>query len=222
MKTEIAFILDRSGSMQSIRQDTIDAFNTFLRDQQAAPDQARFTLVFFETETDVRHVSIPIAEVVPLDLETYVPNGGTALLDAIGETIDKLGQRLATIPEADRPEQVTIAILTDGEENSSRHYNWHQIADRIKHQTEKYAWEFLFLGAGPDTIASAARMGIEYARIAPFVSDKSGIEASMASISKKVLASRAKKHGYASQQQLEDDAKPMADLVQEEDQKRRK
>ena len=222
MNTEIAFILDRSGSMQAIRTAAIEGFNTFLRDQQSAPDPARFTLVFFETETDVRHVSIPIAEVCPLDLETYVPGGCTALLDAIGETIDKLGQRLAAMPEADRPDHVTIAILTDGQENSSRRYNWHQIADRIKHQTEKYAWEFLFLGAGPDTIATAAQLNIHAANTSQFIADSIGQTSAMAGISRKTLATRAKKHGYANQQQLEDDAKPMADLVQEEDQKRRK
>lgn len=222
MKTEIAFILDRSGSMQAMRTAAIEGFNTFLREQQAAPDQARFTLVFFETETDVRHVSIPIAEVVPLDPETYVPGGCTALLDAIGETIDKLGQRLASMPEANRPDHVTVAILTDGEENSSRHHTWRQVADRIKHQTEKYAWEFLFLGAGPDTIATAAQLNIHAANVSAFAADSIGQSSAMAGISRKTLATRAKKFGYASQQQLEDGAKPMSDLVQEEDQKRRK
>lgn len=222
MKTEIAFILDRSGSMESIRPAAIDGFNAFLRDQQAAPDQARFTLVFFESETEARHISIPISEIVPLDHETYIPGGCTALLDAIGETIDQLGRRFAAMPEADRPEHVTVAILTDGEENSSRHFTWGQIADRIKHQTEKYSWEFLFLGAGPDTIATAAQLHIHAANASRFVADEAGQGSAMAGISRKTLASRAKKFGYANQQQLEDEAKPMSDLVREEDEKRRK
>ncbi len=222
MKTEIAFILDRSGSMEAIRTAAIEGFNTFLRDQQTAPDQARFTLVFFETETDARHISIPIAEVVPLDRETYAPNGCTALLDAIGETIDRLGKRFAAIPEADRPEHVTVAILTDGEENSSRRYTWHQIADRIKHQTEKYSWEFLFLGAGPDAIATAAQLHIHAANASHFVADDVGQTSAMAGISRKTLAARAKKFGYASQKQLDDDATPISELVREEDQNRRK
>ncbi len=75
--------------MESIRTDAIEGFNTFLRDQQSAPGQARFTLVFFDDTTEARNVSIPIAEVVPLEMETYVPRGCTALLDAIGKTIDK-------------------------------------------------------------------------------------------------------------------------------------
>jgi hypothetical protein len=222
MKTEIAFILDRSGSMETIRQATIEGFNTFLRDQQSAPDQARFTLVFFETETDARHNSIPIAEVTPLDADSYVPGGSTALLDAIGETIDSLGKKFAAMPESDRPGHITVAILTDGEENSSRHYTWHQIADRIKHQTEKYSWEFLFLGAGPDTIATAGRMNIEFSKVAVFEADAAGSSAAMSSFSRKTLASRAKKSGLATAEQLHDADAPLADIVHEEDQKHRK
>lgn len=221
MKTEIAFILDRSGSMESIRQATIDGFNAFLRDQQSAPGQTRLSLVFFATETDCRHQSIPVAEVVPLDHDSYVPGGGTALLDAIGETIDRLGQRLAALPETDRPDHVTVAILTDGEENSSRHYSWLQVADRIKHQTETYSWEFLFLGAGPDTIATAGRMNIEACYSVRITADDAGQGAAMASVSRKSLASRAMKAGNATAQQLQDAAAPMSEIVREEDQKRR-
>ncbi|MEP2775335.1 MAG: hypothetical protein ABJQ29_01230 [Luteolibacter sp.] len=221
MKTEIAFILDRSGSMESIRQTTIEGFNTFLRDQQAAPDPARFTLVFFETQTEVRHTSIPIAEVTPLDADSYVPGGCTALLDAIGETIDTLGKKFAAMPEADRPDHVTVAILTDGEENSSRHFSWLQVADRIKHQTEKYAWEFLFLGASEDAIATAGKMNIHAHNSSFYMADAAGSSAAMSSFSRKTLASRAKKYGHATAEQLHDAEAPMADILQEEDTKRR-
>lgn len=222
MKTEIAFILDRSGSMESIRQTTIEGFNTFLRDQQAAPDPARFTLVFFDTRSEARHTSIPIAEITPLDADSYAPNGGTALLDAIGETIDTLGAKFAAMPEADRPDHVTVAILTDGEENSSRHFSWLQVADRIKHQTEKYAWEFLFLGAGEDVIATAGRMNIHAHNTSVFEADHAGSSSAMFSISRKTLASRAKKYGHATAEQLHDADAPMADIVREEDAKQRK
>lgn len=186
-----------------------------------APDQTRLSLVFFATETDCRHESIPIAEVVPLDQDSYVPGGGTALLDAIGETIDRLGNKLAALPEADRPGHVTVAILTDGEENSSRHYTWLQIADRIKHQTETYSWEFLFLGAGPDTIATAGRMNIEFSKVVFFEADAVGSSSTMASISRKSLASRTKKSGQATPEQLHDADATMSAILREEDQKRR-
>jgi len=221
MKTEIAFILDRSGSMESIRQPTIEGFNTFLRDQQSAPGETRFSLTLFDTTFECRHTSLPIAEVPPLHADTYIPDGGTALLDAIGETIDSLGQKLAALPDTERPGHVTFAILTDGEENSSRRYSWLQIADRIKHQTETYSWEFLFLGAGPDTIASAGRMGIHYSKISSFTADEAGQHAAMAGVSRKVLASRAKKSGLATPEQLHDADAPMSEILHEEDQKRR-
>lgn len=91
------------------------------------------------------------------DTSTFVPRGSTALLDAIGRTIDDLGKQLEGTPEADRPNQVIIAILTDGEENCSRHHPWQSVAKLIRHQTENYHWQFLFLGANQDAIAVTLR-----------------------------------------------------------------
>jgi hypothetical protein len=221
MKTELAFILDRSGSMETIRNAAIDGYNAFLRDQQAAPGQSNFSLVFFDSRVETRIDSIPVAEALPLDAETYVPNGSTALLDAVGSTIDRLGQRLAALAPADRPEHVTLAILTDGEENSSTRYTWADVAKRIRHQTEKYSWEFLFLGASEDAIATAARMNIHAANASHYMADAAGQEAAMASFSRKSLATRAKKSGHATNEQLHDADAPLENIVREEDQKRR-
>ena len=221
MKTELAFILDRSGSMEAIRQAAIDGYNAFLRDQQAAPGQIRLSLVFFDTNVEARLDSIPVAEAVPLDHETYVPRGSTALLDAIGDTIDRLGARFASLPAEDRPEHVTIAILTDGEENSSKHHTWQDVSGRIQHQTEKYSWEFLFLGASEDAIATAAKMNIHSANASSFVADDSGQHAAMASFSRKITSSRQMKSGHATREQIEDAAKPLEQIVREEDGKRR-
>ncbi len=221
MKTELAFILDRSGSMEAIRQAAIDGFNAFLRDQQAAPGQNRLSLVFFSTDIETRVDSIPVAEAVALNHESYVPQGCTALLDAIGDTIDRLGARLAALPASERPDHVSIAILTDGEENSSTRHTWRDVAQRIKHQTEKYSWEFLFLGASEDAIATAAKMNIHAANASRFVADDAGQHAAMASFSRKINSSRQVKSGYATPEQLEDAAKPLESIVREEDQKRR-
>ncbi|WP_411826318.1 vWA domain-containing protein [Luteolibacter sp. AS25] len=221
MKTELAFILDRSISMESIRTAAINGFNQFLRDQQNSPGQTKLTLVYFDSIVEVRHLSLPVAEILPLDLESYVPQGSTSLLDAIGRTIDKTGQRLSKLPEADRPDHVSIAILTDGEENSSTKYTWADIAKRIKHQTEKYQWEFLFLGANADAIATAGRMNIQMSNAAAYVADDAGYEAAMTGMTRKSLASRAYKHGNATAEQLHDAAAPMNDIVREEDQRRR-
>ncbi len=220
MKTELAFILDRSSSMESIRRAAIDGFNTFLRDQQAAPGQQHFSLIFFDTKIETRLDSIPVAEATSLTLESYVPCGGTALLDAIGITIDRLGQRFAALPPHDRPEHVTLAILTDGEENSSVHHTWQDIAKRIRHQTEKYAWEFLFLGASEDAIATAAKLNIQPANASSFRADALGQEAAMASLSRKSLATRARKSGKATPAQLADADAPLQTIFHEEDRKR--
>ncbi|MEI6344201.1 MAG: hypothetical protein WCP41_02410 [Verrucomicrobiota bacterium] len=162
--TEIALILDQSGSMESIRAGTIEGVNAFLDQQREESSElpARFSLTLFSTVIETRHSSIPVNEVPHLGPDSYHPSGGTALLDAIGTTVDELGKRLAETPEADRPEKVVVAIMTDGEENSSRTYTWDQISEKIKHQTDVYKWEFLFMGANQDAIATASRMNIHH------------------------------------------------------------
>jgi len=160
--TEIALILDQSGSMESIRAGTVEGVNAFLDQQREESPElpARFSLTLFSTVIETRHSSIPVNDVPHLGPDNYRPSGGTALLDAIGTTVDELGKRLAETPEADRPEKVVVAIMTDGEENSSRIFTWEQISEKIKHQTDVYKWEFLFMGANQDAIATASRMNI--------------------------------------------------------------
>ncbi len=188
--SEIAFILDRSGSMQPLVEAAISGFNHFLTEQQSAPGLARLTLVLFDDEYLVPVESIPVAEVVPLDITTYVPRASTALLDAIGRTIDDLGTRLAALPEENRPGKVIVAILTDGLENASRHFTWRDISARIRHQTDAYNWEFLFLGANQDAIATAAQLNIGAHNAATFVADAAGHQASNAAFSRRAVALR--------------------------------
>src|SRR5437868_5593449 len=138
--SEIAFVLDRSGSMKSCQRAAIDGFNQFLADQQKTEGRAKLTLVLFDDEYLVPVSSVPVQEVVALTDQTYEPRGCTALLDAIGQTIDELGNRLSSFPEKDRPDQVILAILTDGLENASQRFTWKQIAEKIKHQTATYKW----------------------------------------------------------------------------------
>jgi uncharacterized protein YegL len=194
--TEIAFILDRSGSMQSMTNAAISGFNEFLKAQQATLDDhgkpipATFTLILFDHEYLAVHNRQDIQTARPLTLETYQPRGNTALLDAIGRTIDYIGNELATTPEADRPAKVIIAILTDGEENSSQFFSMADINQRITHQTEKYQWEFMFLGANQDAIATAALMGIHSRQAATFAADADDIQACNVVFSKRISTSR--------------------------------
>ena len=157
MLTEIAFILDRSASMKPVRQAAIRGFNEFLHHRQAAPGHTRLTLVLFDDWIETHYHSIPICEALPLTQKTFVPGGSCSLLDAIGDTMEVLGQRFAALPVAHRPDQVIIAILTEGQENSSQRFTLEQVAANISHQTQKYQWEFLFLSAGLDAIATATQ-----------------------------------------------------------------
>ena len=179
--TEIAFILDRSGSMGSIAETAVAGFNELLTQQQQehAQTPVRMSLVLFNTGYKVPFASVPAPELPRLDMKTYDPDGGTALLDAIGRTIDETGARLVAMPEAERPGKVIIAILTDGEENSSRTFTWAQISDKIRHQQEVYKWEFLFLGANQDAIATAAKMSIDRRSSSNFFQDDGGVLKSM-------------------------------------------
>lgn len=220
--TEIAFVLDRSGSMEPLVAETIAGFNQFLRDQQAMPGITRFTLVLFDNIIETPIDAVPVAEVVALNESTYTTRGCTALLDAIGSTIDSVGTRLASTPEADRPGKVIIAILTDGEENASRRFTIADINQRITHQREAYQWEFLFLGANQDAIATASRMGIAAINTATFDADEISVNASVASISRK---SRAMQRYSMQCHTAEDVAElntPTSEILREEEQKRGK
>jgi len=222
--TELAFVLDRSGSMSSLADAAIEGFNDFLREQQSAPGLARLTLALFDDEYLVPARSLPLAEVLPLDHESYVPRNSTALLDAIGRTVDELGARLAAMPERERPGKVIVAILTDGLENASVRYTWRDIAAKIRLQRDAYQWEFLFLGANQDAIATAAQIHIAAENAATFRADKAGMKSSKDALSRKSRALRALQAqgpGNVSPEILQDAAAPMSDLVKEEDEKGR-
>ena len=215
--TEIVFILDRSGSMQGMVESAISGFNRLLREQQQVPGHARFTLVLFDDQYELPFHSVPIAEVVELDTATYIPRGGTALLDAIGRTIDELGHQLAATPETERPGQVIIAVLTDGEENCSKHHTWESVAKRIRHQTEKYHWQFLFLGANQDAIATAGRMNIQAANTANFAMTGHSYDSSKAALSRKMSAVRRRSQGAADAATVHDAETPLERMREEEE-----
>lgn len=219
--TELAFILDRSGSMKSMSTAAIRGFNHFLTEQQNSTGQARLTLVLFDDEYLVPHASTPVVEVSALTPETYVPRNSTALLDAIGRTIDELGERLATTPESERPGKVIIAILTDGQENASTRYTTAQIAQRIRHQTDTYQWEFLFLGANQDAIATAASLNISAKNAATYAGDSLGQFAGSAALARKMKGIRSKTAGKMTVQEAADAEAPMTSIVEEEDTTRR-
>ncbi|MFK5921145.1 MAG: hypothetical protein QM496_03140 [Verrucomicrobiota bacterium] len=211
--TEIAYILDRSGSMGSLTEAAITSFNSFLKAQKNEAEEATFTLVLFDDEYLLHADAVPIREVVELDASTYVPRASTALLDAIGRTVDNIGKRLAAMKEDDRPGKVVIAIFTDGMENSSTDYSENIISKMIKHQQDKYNWEFLFLGANQDAIATAGRMNIHAHNSSNFLYSGSGLTSSSVALSRKLSAMRQSGAGVMN----EDLKVPLSDIVSEEE-----
>lgn len=183
--TEIIVVLDKSGSMSALKQDAIGGFNEFLREQQAEPGEANLTLVLFDTGYTI-HPAAPVGRVAPLTEASYHPGGGTALLDALGRTINETGRRLALMPEADRPDKVIVVTLTDGEENSSQEFSLPQVRDMLAHQQDRYGWKFLFLGANQDAFAEAGKLGVSAAMAMNFAADEAGMRAAYRSSSKAV------------------------------------
>lgn len=186
--TEIVVVLDKSGSMGNIVDDTIGGFNNFLKEQQEQPGEANLTLAYFDTTYSIPIKGRAIKAVEPLTRETYRPGGGTALLDAIGKAITETGARLADIPEFNRPSKVIVVVMTDGEENSSKEHTKAQIAEMIKHQEEKYDWAFLFLGAGMDSFHEARGLGVGqvHLKAANFAPSAQGIRSAYAGTSEAV------------------------------------
>ncbi len=155
--TDLTLVVDRSGSMQSIREDAEGGVNAFIERQSKEPGDALLTLVHFDTEYEFVHRAVPIDKVPPYSL---VPRGRTALLDAIGRAINETGERLSAIPDADRPGYVVFVIMTDGHENASEEFPKAQVKTMIEHQQSVYRWEFVFLGANQDAFAEAGALGI--------------------------------------------------------------
>lgn len=158
--TEIIFILDESGSMSSVKGDTIGGFNEFIEAQKRIPGTVKFTFVKFSDYYNVINEGTPIEEVSPLNESTYTPSFSTALLDAVGKAVNSVTARLDKTPEDEKPEKVLFAILTDGYENASTEYAQKAINEMIKNQRTKEGWEFLFLGADIDAWSGGSAMGI--------------------------------------------------------------
>lgn len=167
--TDITLVVDRSGSMAQIREDAEGGVNTFIAEQAKQPGEATLTLVQFDTEYEFVHRGVPVGQASPYQL---VPRGMTALLDAVGRAINETGERLANMPEPERPGLVVVVVMTDGLENSSREFTRQQIKQMIQHQQEVYSWQFTFLGANQDAFAEAEAIGISATAAANYSPEK--------------------------------------------------
>lgn len=184
MKTEIICITDRSGSMASIENDANGGFNSFIEAQKSVDGEARVTHVWFDTEYELLYRALPIASVPPMRLQ---PRGGTALLDAIGRTLNDQGKRIKDEGWADL---VIVCILTDGGENSSVEYTRTRIQEMVSH-AEATGWKFVFLAANQDAFAAARSLGSAGVLAKNFSYDGMGTTMAYAATSASVTALRA-------------------------------
>ncbi len=172
--TELVFILDASGSMAGLEQDTIGGFNGMIEKQKKEPGEAYVSTVIFASKSKVFHDRVPIGKVEPLTDQQYAVGGCTALLDAIGGAIHHIGNVHKYAREEDVPEHTLFVITTDGMENASRMYDADEVKRLIEWQKEKYGWEFLFLAANIDAVETAGRFGIDADRAVDYRADAVG------------------------------------------------
>jgi len=189
--TELVFVLDRSGSMGGLESDTIGGFNAMIEKQKREPGEAFVTTVLFDDQYEMIHNRFNIEMIRPLTANDYYARGCTALLDAVGRTIDQVGRTQKYLPEAERAEKVIFVITTDGLENSSREYSYQRLQSMIQNQKEKYNWEFIFLGANMDAVAEAKKFGIASDRAVTFENDSQGVQLNYQVVGKTIATMRA-------------------------------
>jgi hypothetical protein len=194
-QTEIVVVLDRSGSMGSIKEATVNGFNTFLDEQKNAEGEAFITLVQFDDRYEMNYQSIPVAEAQPLVAgETFVPRGTTALYDAIGKTINDL--------KTDR--DVIFVIITDGHENASKEFKVEAVKKMIQSLTEEDGWKFIFLAANQDAILSGNSIGISGANSMTYAANAESTSAAFFSVSSNMASYRSSKFKSLSDDAIED------------------
>ncbi len=189
--TELVFILDRSGSMDGLESDTIGGYNSMLAKQKAEPGEAVVTTVLFDDKYELLHDRINIKGIAPITEKEYYVCGTTALLDAVGKTIQKIDNAQKHTGEELRADKVLFVIITDGMENASKEYTYGKIKAMIEHQKECCGWEFIFLGANIDAVATASRFGIDEDRAANYHADSAGTQLNYEAVSCAVSELRA-------------------------------
>lgn len=208
--THLSILIDRSGSMQSIKKQVIEGFNKMIEEQKALTDELTVSLIQFDSivnnerspfsnvwgsnlKQSLRYNIVndfaPLNEVKLMNAENYTPEGGTPLNDSVARLIEETGKRLEAIPESLRPEKVIVVIYTDGEENTSNVHTKSSVRDMIKHQEEKYSWKFMYIGANQDSEVESKSRGIS--TYLNYTADELGTEAAYAATSKTLSKMRS-------------------------------
>ena len=172
--TELVFILDRSGSMAGLEADTIGGYNAMLEKQRAVPGEARVTTVLFDNQYELLHDRIDLRAVAPITEKEYFVRGSTALLDAVGSTIEKIGNAQKRTAKPYRADKVIFIIITDGMENASHTFDYTKVKAMVECQKQEFGWEFIFLGANIDAVEVAGRFGVAPNRAQSYHADGAG------------------------------------------------
>ena len=195
--TELVFILDRSGSMHGLENDTIGGFNAMIEKQKKEEGEALISTILFDHKSKVIHDRVDVKEIFPMTEKDYVTGGSTALLDAVGNAICHIMNIHKYARKEDIPEHTMFVITTDGMENSSHSYDYGKVRQLIELQKEKYGWEFMFLGANIDAVDVASHMGIDESRAVNFNCDSEGTELNYEVLSDAICVLR--EHSYISE-----------------------
>ncbi|MCR5208145.1 MAG: VWA domain-containing protein [Eubacterium sp.] len=171
--TELVFILDRSGSMAGLESDTIGGFNSLIEKQKKEEGECLVTTVLFDHEILTLHDRIPLSEIKPMTCSDYEVRGCTALVDAIGTTVEHISKIQKYVRKEDVPENTMFVIITDGLENASKRFSSDEVKKLIERKKE-LGWEFLFIGANIDAVETAAQYGISDERAVDYIADSQG------------------------------------------------
>ncbi len=179
---ELVFILDRSGSMAGLEKETIGGYNSMIEKQKKEEGEALVTTVLFDHHYERITYRTPISEVKPLTEKEYYPRGMTALLDAIGRTIERIVLEHKE-EDKEKPDKTIFVITTDGLENASRNFNYNTIKEMITYEEKEYGWEFIFLGANFDVFNVTDRLGIRRERAVRYSRSRQGVDLNYAEMS---------------------------------------
>ncbi|QWC00215.1 VWA domain-containing protein [Mycoplasmatota bacterium] len=188
--TEMIFILDRSGSMAGLEEDTIGGFNSLIDKQKKLEGQAKVSTVLFNHETSVLHDQLDIRYINSMTLDKYYVGGSTALLVAVGSSIRHIRRVYAETLKEERPSKVVFVITTDGMENCSKNYSYKTVKSMIEETKKKYDWEYIFLGANINAIDEARKFGIHSDRAAKYHSNKIGTKKNYEAIDEAITSLR--------------------------------
>lgn len=161
--TDVNIIIDRSGSMESIKDSATSGVEEFINQQATEGVEGFISLFQFDDEYEevIKGVKIKDAKKALKDKNwSLFPRGLTALNDSIGRSINATGERLAKLDKKDRPDVVLFLIVTDGIENASQEFSREKIKEMVEHQQDKYNWKFVYLGANQDAVLKGGGLGI--------------------------------------------------------------